>query len=412
MSRDVSEGLPAAAADAAQPLVRIADSLSGREAELIQEAGIAAPFAVVCDANTARVLGEQVAAAAGGRLVVLASPDADVATAQELAERCRDLAGLIAVGSGTLNDLVKWAADQLKVPCAVFATAPSMNGWLTATASLAVAGIKRSLPVVPPRAAFFALDVLAAAPLRLLGAGLGDALCRPVVEADLRLAHRLVGAAFDPLWFEPLRDAERALRAQARQVLARDRGAIRLLTELLVAQSLIMRRAGTSAPASQGEHAIAHLVECFARPPVDAFHGELVALATVTMAGLQARLLERPGPPTLAALTIDVERLTRLYGTTTSEALQAVRGLGLADRKRIAELDQRLKAEWPDLCRELVPIVAEAQALSPLYEALRLPVRPEMLGIDPDFYREAVAVAFALRPRFGFLALQALSGSA
>jgi glycerol-1-phosphate dehydrogenase [NAD(P)+] len=406
----VTGAAEAGAPGGAEPLVVIEADLAGLEAELIARAGIRAPFAVVCDGNTVEVLGRQVAEASGGRTVVLESPHADLATAQDLAGRCRDMAGLVAVGSGTLNDLVKWAADRLRIPCAVFATAPSMNGWLTATASLAVSGVKRSLPVVPPRGAFFALDVLAAAPLRLIRAGLGDALCRPVVEADLRLARCLVDAPLDEAWFAPLRAAEREVRARAGHVLARDPGAIRLLVELLVAQGLVMRRAGTSAPASQGEHAIAHLVECFARPPVDAFHGELVAVATVTMAGLQARLMHRSEPPALAPVAVDPDRLASVYGATTGEALDAVRALGLDDPERVAELARRLEAGWPELRRELAPIVAEARSLPPLYETLGLPVRPDDLGIDPRFYGEAAAVAFALRPRFGFLALAVLAG--
>lgn len=391
------------------PVIHIAPDLSGRERALVAAAGLPHPVAVVCDPNTARVSGWRVAAALGSACTLLEAPHADLDTAEALVRRCQGAGSLLAVGSGTLNDLVKYAAHRLGRPCAVFATAASQNGWLTATASLAVHGIKRSLPVGGPRAAFFDLGVLAAAPRRLRLAGIGDALCRPVVEADLRLAETLLGTEYDPAWFEPLRQSERALRRCAAAAAAGELSAVRLLTEVLVGQSLVMREAGTSAPASQGEHAIAHLVECFARPAAEAFHGELVALATVTLATIQKRCLAAASPPPLHPVQIDNSRLEGLFGASADEARQAIAAMGLDDPRQVAALSLRLQTCWPSLRAALQPLVGEACALRSLFEAVGLPVRPDQLGLDRAFYREAVALAFALRPRLGFLALATLS---
>ena len=53
---------------------------------------------------------------------------------------------LVAVGSGTINDLCKYAAAQDGKPYAVFATAPSMNGYTSKNAAITVDGHKKSLP--------------------------------------------------------------------------------------------------------------------------------------------------------------------------------------------------------------------------------------------------------------------------
>ena len=57
----------------------------------------------------------------------------------------------IAVGSGTINDLAKFSAAQQGKRCAVFATAPSMNGYTSVNVAITMGGHKKSLPAVAPR---------------------------------------------------------------------------------------------------------------------------------------------------------------------------------------------------------------------------------------------------------------------
>ena len=153
--------------------------------------------------------------------MVLDAPRADLATVDEL--RARTTAALIAVGFGTLNDVCKYLARQRGRPYVVFATAPSMNGYLTGTASLARNGVKTSLPAQPPSAALFDLAVLCRAPACLIRAGIGDALCRTTAQADWLLAHF---CAMRPTARRPIYSRSRTNRACS-AMLRRWRGAIR-----------------------------------------------------------------------------------------------------------------------------------------------------------------------------------------
>ena len=132
----------------------IEPSLEGGEAELIAPLALGQRLAVISDRNTFDALGRRVArslaAIAAVDSVVLDAPRADLATVDELRARTTAAAALIAVGSGTLNDVCKYLAHQSGRPYVVFATAPSMNGYLTGTASLARNGVKTSLPAQPP----------------------------------------------------------------------------------------------------------------------------------------------------------------------------------------------------------------------------------------------------------------------
>src|SRR6185503_2634428 len=88
----------------------IADSLAGGEADLVGSLGLGGAFAVVADVNTMAVLGDRVYRALAGRfraqLIVVDMPHADSETvARVVATIEPGVEALVAVGSGTLNDL-------------------------------------------------------------------------------------------------------------------------------------------------------------------------------------------------------------------------------------------------------------------------------------------------------------------
>ena len=132
-----------------------AESLAGQEVDLIESLGFTAPFALVCDPNTYQALGARIAKSlsAKGEVkeIILERPSADMATVRELAKKLRPYPSAIAVGSGTINDLTKLATKLNKRPYCVFATAGSMNGYTSSTASISLdSGLKVSRPAQTP----------------------------------------------------------------------------------------------------------------------------------------------------------------------------------------------------------------------------------------------------------------------
>ena len=133
--------------DDGQPLVApirtvvIADSLAGREAELAEALDLGRRLAVVSDATTQRVMGRRIEQAlariAEVRSIVLPDhPEPDLETTDRLLSATVDADALIAVGSGTINDLCKYASALDGKRYAVFATAPSMNRKRSSSASV------------------------------------------------------------------------------------------------------------------------------------------------------------------------------------------------------------------------------------------------------------------------------------
>jgi glycerol-1-phosphate dehydrogenase [NAD(P)+] len=181
--------------------IAIEPSLDGREADLVAPLSLGPRLAIVADAITHDVMGARVARALASiarvDVVVLPrDPHADEATAELVQRRTADADALVAVGSGTINDLAKYAAARARKPYAVFATAPSMNGYTSANAAITVHGHKKTLPATLAAGVFVDLSVLRAAPERLIRAGIGDSLCRSTAQLDWRLSHHLLGTPY------------------------------------------------------------------------------------------------------------------------------------------------------------------------------------------------------------------------
>lgn len=388
--------------------VVIAAGLARDAADLVRELGFAGRLAVVSDAATHEVLGARVERALGAitrvkRLILPDHPNADLETAEAVRRESRLADALIAVGSGTLNDLCKYAAAQGAKPYAVFGTAPSMNGYTSASASLTVDGLKKSLPAAAPRGVFFDLEVLAAAPPRLVRAGLGDSLCRPTAQADWLLAHLLLGGPYREAPFALLAEDEAGLLAEPEALMAGDLAAMARLARTLVLSGFGMALCGGSYPASQGEHLISHYVEMRGAPEwPKTFHGEQIGVATLTMARLQERLLAG-GPPRLGPTRIDEATVVRHFGPALGPACWREFSAKRCDAAAADRLNRRLAAHWEEWRRRLGAVSRPARVLADVLRRAGAPTTPEELSWPRPFYEEAVRHARVIRNRYTFL---------
>ena len=98
--------------------------------------------------------------------------------------------------------------------------------------------------------------------------------------------------------FKLLEADEGALLAKAGCAgLRRSRSAMEVLARTLVLSGLGMTICGGSYPASQGEHLISHYIDMLGDPAWPAsFHGEHIAVTTLTMARLQSAMLSGTAP--------------------------------------------------------------------------------------------------------------------
>lgn len=392
------------------------ESLDGAEADLVAHLGFGGRLAIVADEATYDAMGGRVARALRGlgsiEAVVLHHPHADMASVADLEARLAAFDGVVAVGSGTLNDLCKFVTGRSGRRYCVFGTAGSMNGYTSTTASITLdSGLKVSLPSHAPAGFFVDLAVNAAAPTHLTAAGFGDCLVRSVAQVDWWMSHRLLGTSYTDLPYL-LQDAdERILNAHAADLARGDIAAVGTLFRVLTLCGLGVSFTGTSNHGSMGEHQISHYIDCFAgaRHP-GTLHGQQVGVAALTMARLQQAMLARESPPVLRPTRIDEAGMVRRMGATVaSQCLAEFRRKAL-DAAGAEALNARLAALWPALRQELAAFIIPAAEMERLLAAAGGPVTAAELGVAPDLYREAVLHAREMRNRFSFLDLAADAG--
>ncbi len=289
--------------------VVIAPSLAGDEASCADGLPLGSKIAVVSDKTTHAIMGANVERALAGRgkvisIVLPDRPHADEETAHRVAAASSAADSLVAVGSGTLNDLCKYVSAGAGKPYVVYGTAPSMNGFVSTNAAITVHGHKKSLAAQAPLGAFLDLAVMAAAPPRMIRSGLGDSLCRPTAQADWLLAHHLLGQSYRQMPFTLLATDEPDLFEHSGALVRGDLAAMERLVRTLLLSGFGTAICGNSRPASQGEHLISHFMDMFGDPAwPPAFHGEQIAVTTLTMARLQERLLDSDAPRVRADAT-------------------------------------------------------------------------------------------------------------
>ncbi len=227
-------------------------------------------------------------------------PICDDTTVQWLLGQLRDarLDIVVAVGSGVVNDLCKWASFQMQIPYVVVATAASMNGYSAANVAPTIGGVKMLIEARPPVAVIAEPAVIEQAPHKMTTAGFGDTIAKFQSNADWITNKLLLGeyycdfcagiaASLEPLYLTRPEDINDS-RPEA----------VKGLFEALFWTGLAMTLVGTSAPASGGEHLLSHTLDMWAGAcgGTHDLHGRQVGIGTLFSAALFERVLALDSP--------------------------------------------------------------------------------------------------------------------
>ncbi len=366
---------------------------------------------VVSDANTREAAGEAVVAALGGAGVavseyVFAQRDGLLAGLDEavvVRERIGE-AWPVVVGSGVLTDIVRYAAhaadrDFISVP-----TAASMDGYASAAAAMQIAGVKVTSPARAPVGIYADPDVIAAAPIDLTRAGIGDLLAKVTARVDWLAAHLLYGEPF------PTEVADRVLGPlqfaanRAAEIMAGDVSGARGLLDGLIESGIAITLAGNTRPASGCEHHASHFWDLLAAHGrrAHASHGLQTGYAT----GFAMRLQEygfgggAVAPREPAAPSDPLSAAARAWLGEPTEDLRAAvaekqRMLGAVPASWPAD-----EAAWQAVQTRLAPTLALFDEVRAGLRAAGIPDTPGYLEIDEDTLRATFHYAGRLRARY------------
>ena len=161
---------------------------------------------------------------------------------------------ILGVGSGVINDICKILSNLTAKPYIIVATAPSMDGYASATSSMSRDGVKVSLNSRCADVIIGDTEILKRAPMHMLQSGLGDMLAKFVSIAEWRIAHIITGEYYCESVAGLIRDAVKKCVDNAQGLLEREDNAVEAVFEGLVIGGVAMAYAGGSRPAPGGEH--------------------------------------------------------------------------------------------------------------------------------------------------------------
>jgi glycerol-1-phosphate dehydrogenase [NAD(P)+] len=395
--------------------VAIAESLEGAEADLVRPLSLGRRLAVVSDPTTHAILGARVERALKSlgdviSVVLPERPHADSETVDRLRAATSSADALVAIGSGTINDLCKFSSALDRKPYVVFGTAPSMNGYTSLNAAITVHGHKKSLAAQAPVGAFLDLSILAAAPVRMIRSGLGDSLCRPTAQADWLLSHLLLDLPYRTMPFVLLAEDEGDLFGSAEALVNGDLRAMESLVRTLLLSGFGTAICGNSLPASQGEHLISHYGDMLPDPARPfSFHGEQIGVTTLTMARLQGRLLEGPAPTVSADRSTEADFIDK-FGTGLGPSCWKDFSQKRLTPEKADAINKKISARWGEFRATIGAISLHADRLGEVLRQANAPRSPENLGWPRASYEDAVRHARRIRNRYTFLDLAADAG--
>ncbi len=328
----------------------------------------------------------------------------------------------VAVGSGTVNDLVKLAAHRAGRPGYLcVATAASMDGYTAFGASITYQGAKQTFNCPAPRAVVADIEVIRAAPPEMTASGYADLQAKITAGADWILA--------DGLGVEPIEErAWDIVQGGLCDSLADPAGAragnvtaIGPLVEGLMLGGFAMQWTKSSRPASGAEHQFSHLwdMEHHTQNGVAPSHGFKVGIATLAVTAFYEELLRRPLEqldiersvaqwPEVAVAEADVRQ--RFVGTDFLEtALVETRAKHVSRDVLRCQLTQ-LRADWPTLRAQVTAQLVPYAELKRRLVLVGAPTDPEQIGISRPRLREGFRRAYHIRRRFTVLDLAMRAG--
>jgi glycerol-1-phosphate dehydrogenase [NAD(P)+] len=327
----------------------------------------------------------------------------------------KDTEVILAVGSGTINDLCRFLAYKLNLPYVILGTAPSMDGYASIVSPLIVDGIKVTYNAIYPYAIVADIDIMKEAPMYMLQAGFGDILGKYTALADWNLAKLIKKEYFcDEIQTLVQKVIEKCV-AEVDKIQSRDPKAIENITEALILSGLAIGMVGVSRPASGEEHHLSHCWEMmFMNSGEDTpwLHGNnvgvgvgIIAYAYEFLKHIDIEKVNSKG---------DYKRLEREAWEKSIKTAYGISGQGIIDFKvKSIAFDEDLReknfqdifAKWNEvrnICEKFLP---KPEDIIKLLKTSGAIYHPRQLGFNEEKFKLSFIAAKDIRNRFGVLQL-------
>ncbi len=298
---------------------------------------------------------------------------------------------VIGVGSGVINDICKIVANVSGKKYIIVATAPSMDGYASATSSMTMEGLKISLNSKCPDVIIGDLDILATAPLKMMISGLGDMLAKYVSICEWRISNLINGEYYCEEIAELVRNSLKKCVDNAQGLLNKDKTATKSVFEGLIICGAAMKFAGLSRPASGIEHYLSHIWDMRSaefKTPVET-HGIQCAVGTLIAIKLYEKI-KNATPDKQKALKYAEDFDFSIW----SEKLREFLGKGAESMIALEEKEQKYNLQghkkrldiiidkWDEILKIIDEELPAATKIEELFDKIGIPKTMEEIGID------------------------------
>ncbi len=247
---------------------------------IIAELDIPERGLIVCDTNTLDIAGNKVIEyleAGGHPMSKVEIKGANIEELERVEAFSDKIDFLVGLGGGRPIDIAKQAGFNNDIPFISIPTAASHDGFGSARASIRRDGRKTSMQAIPPVAVVADTEIISKAPKRLLGAGVGDIISNQTAVLDWKLAGQKADYSEYAAALSEM--AAELVEKDIEKVASGKEEGVRLVVKALISSGVAMSIAGTSRPASGGEHKFSHWLDSNHDNP--ALHGEQCGVGSI-----------------------------------------------------------------------------------------------------------------------------------
>lgn len=296
---------------------------------------------------------------------------------------------VIAIGSGVINDIGKIVSAAAGLPYVIVATAPSMDGYASASSSVVRDGLKYSLCTKCPDVIIGDTNLLKTAPLKMLKSGLGDMLAKYNSICEWKISHIIIGEYYCEKTANIVKQALKKCVDNASGLLCYDDAAVEAVFDGLVLCGAAMSYVNVSRPASGVEHYISHVWDMrgIAIGKKVELHGIQCAVGTRVAVNLY-RQIKNLTPNRAQAIefvnSFDLnnhfKNLRSYVGEGAESMIELEKKEGKYDKaKHSARLDVIID-NWKEIVKIIDEELPTVEELDELFNLIKLPKTPNEIG--------------------------------
>ena len=320
----------------------------------------------------------------------------------------------VAVGSGTINDLVKLASANCGREYMIFPTAASVDGYTSFGASIKKDNYKQTISCPAPAALLADINVISSAPAELNYSGYADLIAKIPAGADWLIADALSIDKIDNVAWQMVQGKLRKWIESPSGIKSRNTDSLMDLMEGLIMGGLAMQHAESSRPASGAEHIFSHLFDNNNYKYNDKIplHGIKVGIGSIAVESIYEKLLK------MGSDDIDIgkikknrpewkiveERIRKLF----DDKFLCEQVIEQSYKKYVKEEElscrwEHVKTIWPELKEKLKIQLYGSEKMKKALQESGAAYVPMQIGIDRKMMRENFMQALFLRERYTVL---------